>query len=870
MRKAIVLVVIFLALLIAPSVFRYAQFYRLNAVDRQPVPVYEPADIQPVPTPASSSFVDVPTVGQGLVLLDEAHRNNFQLDDIGYLDGRLAARGFELLHYTSGDLARQLRPVNAFITIAPLNAFSAAEIQALSRFVARGGRLLMVGDPTRFEVVVDESDPFAFSFQLDTDKIPLNSLANEFDLIFNGDYLYNTVENEGNFRNILLKQDGAAENSLLADVSELAFYSAHSLQVGPTAVPLLTADDNTWSSATDRPGGLVVAATGQDGRVLALGDVHFLNDPYFTVYDNSRFIAHIADFLTASGERQLTLGDFPYFFQQPVNLVFTGSPDLGAGAFDDIIALQDAFQRVDIPLSLTASAQPNHDVLYLGLYNQSEDVAEILASAGISLTIQPPILTMAEEKTQASPDADEEEETDAPSTPEADEADDENAAEETAVRLVQSDLGNVQMAGTALIVLAEEDGRRSVVVLAASAEGLQNTVSRLLNLIPLDVETALASCLLQDPIALCPTNVPDEAVEAELLTADIGPLPSPGGPPTEGESGGGQPVPDIGAESQGSISLGDTVAGTLDAGVSHAWVFSEGPAVIDVIVASGDDMDATVELYDPDNVLLVQQDATFAGETEELSGIDIPDDGDYTIVVRDFFDDGGTYTLEVTEGELVEGAPSGQGIFLLIQDDGAPLNGGVSSGEAILSLLSPQYDVTVWTTSEDGPVQDGDLEGYALVIWDTGDYQSEDGFFDENTAVVLNYLDNGGSLFATGSAPPLFGDLPLAPIADVEVSGDDPVLLDGLTSGEVFALDQTYDAVLSDLIGDTFDAASTAFFLRGPDSDTPAAVAGFAVNDTEFNQRTVFIMFPFVALPIEVQATLLPNIITWFGLDGSE
>ena len=32
------------------------------------------------------------------------------------------------------------------------------------------------------------------------------------------------------------------------------------LQVGPDGEALLTADDNTWSSATDRPGGLVLAA----------------------------------------------------------------------------------------------------------------------------------------------------------------------------------------------------------------------------------------------------------------------------------------------------------------------------------------------------------------------------------------------------------------------------------------------------------------------------------------------------------------------------------------------------------------------------------------------------------------------------------
>ncbi|MCZ7671466.1 MAG: hypothetical protein M5U34_32195 [Chloroflexi bacterium] len=53
----------------------------------------------------------------------------------------------------------------------------------MRRFIDRG-RVLMVGDPTRYEIIFDEEDPFAFTFDLDTDEIPLNSLANEFDLIF--------------------------------------------------------------------------------------------------------------------------------------------------------------------------------------------------------------------------------------------------------------------------------------------------------------------------------------------------------------------------------------------------------------------------------------------------------------------------------------------------------------------------------------------------------------------------------------------------------------------------------------------------------------------------------------------------------------
>ena len=635
MRKGILFLLIFLLLLAGPTAVRYLNFYDLNPAERDAPPPYNPANIAPVPTPASSDFVDQPEVGEGLVLLDIAHQNNFTMEDIAYLDGRLAARGFELLPYEGGDLALALRTVSAFVVVTPLSAFSMEETLAVSRFVEQGGRLLLVGDPTRFNIIFDEEDFFAEP-TLETDLIPLNSLSNAFDIVFNGDYLYNTVENEGNFRNIILRREGFGENELVDGLDKLAFYSAHSLRVGASGDALITADENTWSSATDRAGDLVLAAASQDGRVLALGDIHFLLQPYFTVFDNSAFIARIADFLTGPQERQLTLTDFPYFYRQPAALVYTGAPDLGPDAFDEIIALQDAFRRVDRALSLTAVPSDDSDVLYLGLYNQAEDVVDILASAGISLTIDPPI------------------EIDAA----ADEGslDEENGEEpavaDTAVRLIQSNLGSVQMSGTSLILLDEKDGQRRVVVLAASGEGLGNSVNRLLELIPLNAADALSDCLLQNNLALCPSNVSDEAVEAELDSGGAATAPPDDEAPPIEEDGGGldEPVESgISLEDmvlQDEISVGQIVTGTLAEDEIHYWMFNEGPATLDILLG-GVELDGVLEIYGPDLELLYAADNSITGEDEALLAIEIPDDAAYAIVVRDFFGRSAEYTLSV-------------------------------------------------------------------------------------------------------------------------------------------------------------------------------------------------------------------------------
>ena len=276
MRRAILLLLLFVVLLVAPTAVRYFQYYDLSGAAERTVPVYDPATIPTVPTPEASSFVDEPEMGDGVVLIDMAHNNQVTLEEMTFLDGRLAARGFELVPYDGGDLATVLRPANAFIVATPIISYTPDELLAVANFVERGGRLLLIGDPSRFNVNFVEDPVFGFTFELETNKLPLNSLANEFGIVFNGDYLYNTLENEGNFRNIILEAKG---ESFTENAGKLAFYGSHSLEVGASGTPLLTGDDNTWSSATDRPGDLVLAATSHEGRVLALGDIHFFLPP---------------------------------------------------------------------------------------------------------------------------------------------------------------------------------------------------------------------------------------------------------------------------------------------------------------------------------------------------------------------------------------------------------------------------------------------------------------------------------------------------------------------------------------------------------------------------------------------------------------
>lgn len=887
MRRGLIFLIVFVLLLIGPTAVRYLQHYRLGGGDRTIPAAYDVAAVvESVPTPRAAAFVDDPETFGGMVLLDQSHENAFTLDEISYLDGRLAARGVDLISYTGGDLATALRAANAFVVITPLESFSGAEVQAVEDFVRRGGNLLLLGDPTRYSIVVEE-DLFTFNVFVESDKIPLNSLANSFDIIFNGDYLYNTIENEGNFRNIIVNEAGFTISPLTADLASVVLYGSHSLQVGSRAEVLLAGDDNTWSSATDRPGGLSLAATAVNGNVLAIGDIQFLMEPYYTVEDNAQFIAQIADFLASPIERDYSVADFPYFFAPEVDLVYTGGPQLGPNAFDEIITLQASLREAEKTLSLTTLEAQSGDVIYLGLYNQASDVAELLADAGISLSIDPAILTEAE--TAALADEDEVgEETAVEEETAADETE-ETPDEAPFQRLIQSELGSVQMSGTALILLDEGANGRSLVVLAASQEGLENTINRLLDLIPLDADYALADCLLQDNLALCPTNVSDEAVEAELLTggdlaaeevADEDQADEEDEPIADDEEEeDDEPIgEEIVATDQGSIGLGDTVEGTLPEGESFSWTFSDGPAVIDIVVESGEDMDAVLRLFDANNNLIASADSGFTGDAETIVAADIPDGDEYTIVVKDFYDDGGEFVLTVSESseapaeddddEGDSGSSEEVTVFLFIDDDGDPIGDGFTS-QAELETLLADYTVETWVTTEDGPLTAEALETADLLIWDSGDYLNPDGFLDEDTFIVYDYIESGRPLLVMGSSPTIFGDIGLSELSDVEFFGEDEVLLEGFEAGDVLTLDDTYEVVFADFLVEDLEPGSVAFLLQGPTSADAGNIIGLAaIDDINNDQQSVFLLMPFSVLPEDVQAQLLSNMLAWLGFSA--
>lgn len=95
-----------------------------------------------------------------------------------------------------------------------------------------------------------------------------------------------------------------------------------------------------------------------------------------------------------------------------------------------------------------------------------------------------------------------------------------------------------------------------------------------------------------------------------------------------------------------NIGLDETVSGTLYFDEGHEWLFTDGPAIVNIILDVGPNGNALLMLFDSSNVQREYVDAQ-NGREERLVNYTIPDDSEYTIFVRNAQNEQTNYTLTV-------------------------------------------------------------------------------------------------------------------------------------------------------------------------------------------------------------------------------
>lgn len=486
--RALVLTLVLVGL---PVVGRALYFYRGAYT---PAAIVRP-DLASIvlPTLELAEYRQAVTKSDGIVLFDKAHNNNFKEAELTVLWSRLTERSSRPKYVGAGEpLENMLRRAKAYVVISPRQPFMSDELRYIKHFVDSGGRLLMITDPTRFEV---KYDAMGFPTDRTSDVAVVNTLAAGFGLIFQDDYLYNLSQNSGSFRDLVLTD--FADCSLTRGLGKVTVFAAHSIYSDGAGV--IMGDKHTRSSLTDRAGGLAVAAVTHNGQVLGLSDFTFMTEPYSLVTDNSRLVSNLADFLLG-GERSYELVDFPYFYGDHVALLYTGKEAIGGDVLTQGGLLQRAFDVAGKKLTPRRADSVDQDALYVGLFDGTEFVREELAARGISITLELTATTTAGATPTSTPTPTGTPEPDA--TPTSDAEDTEDASSTPTPEPIRgtvsvTELGEFPTDSVTLLSLANRDGHPVMIVLAATKEGLAQTLALL-------AREDLSQCLSSSTAALCP------------------------------------------------------------------------------------------------------------------------------------------------------------------------------------------------------------------------------------------------------------------------------------------------------------------------------------------------------------------------------
>ena len=317
------------------------------------------------PVNGQVEFTDAPRVGgsRGTLVVDHAHRNILLPGELTQLISRVADRGYAIEYLeppdrnstarTAADLNAKLAEANSLLIVSPYQSFTREEVFAVQKFLERGGRVLVVAEPSRPNDV--------------------NSIAGPLGLEFQPDYLFNSVEYDLNFQHIIVRQFQPHE--ITSGLNEIILHSTGTVTSAGSG--LAFTDDNTESSLYGKGTGASPIATGENQNVVGVYDLTFMVPPNNLVADNNRLVSNLADFLTGS-QREFVLVNFPDFLEGNVDIVLGDSSLISQGT-----SLRHSLGKLQVSAQLREEEDLAADTVFLGLFDHAEQVAVYLEANGV-------------------------------------------------------------------------------------------------------------------------------------------------------------------------------------------------------------------------------------------------------------------------------------------------------------------------------------------------------------------------------------------------------------------------------------------------------------------------------------------------------
>jgi hypothetical protein len=253
------------------------------------------------PEPTGNASVDVDE--EKVVLVDAAHSNQYSRDDIEPLVRTLVADGHEIRFFEpprqrppGATLNGTLAGADALVVVAPSQRYTADEVRSVSDFARRGGRVLVLVEPTSTQVSSGGGGLFGLSSeQVTTEITPLSSA---FDIAVGTGYLFTMHENDNNFRNVFAEPTNS--DNLTEGVDRMTVQQATPLTAGENATVLARTTERTQLSST-RDGGRYPVIL-RNGNVTAVGDASLVTPATANRADNEVLLGNLAEYLVTGNK----------------------------------------------------------------------------------------------------------------------------------------------------------------------------------------------------------------------------------------------------------------------------------------------------------------------------------------------------------------------------------------------------------------------------------------------------------------------------------------------------------------------------------------------------------------------------------------
>ena len=275
-------------------------------VDQAPEPEFETFDPDRTVTtglPSTGTIDPDPPIipAGGTVVVDAGPAARSRLDP---LSEGLSKANHDVT-YGPENLTAALDGADGLVIVDPNTDYSDSELDAIEAFADEGGRVVIFGNPNRFEITTG-----VLGSSLSEQESELSELGGRFDLYFDTRYVYDQDRNDGNYRHVIASPPENASltdgNGSVADAEEVVLYTPTEVRSTDDAEPILVTSPTARTADSDTQRAHTVAV--RDGNVFAVGDARFIAADRYNVGDNDEFLAGVVEFLV-SGDRDAATPD---------------------------------------------------------------------------------------------------------------------------------------------------------------------------------------------------------------------------------------------------------------------------------------------------------------------------------------------------------------------------------------------------------------------------------------------------------------------------------------------------------------------------------------------------------------------------------